>query len=202
MVQSNQLPRRGPFLPLPWTTSITRSASGWFLVHLSLGISVLHFMLWGFGMSTAWMVRTLTQSWPAGLIDRIVCDHSATICFTPLVMEHLNTLLFGPFLYFLGSAWKGIHNHSTKWSLFAGFLRFLIALDSPYHAIYTAVASVFVLPFAFIRRWSLKQRFELLWSMTTLLITLILGAIFLLVLYQGFSIKSATGADKIGLLKK
>ena len=119
----------------------------------------------------------------------------------PLVMEHLSTSLFWTVPLFLGSAWRGIHTTPQKWSL-AGVSVILIALDSPYHAIYTAVASIFVLPFAFIRRWSPRQRFELLWSMTTLLITLVLGAILFCWSYTKASpSKALTGADKIGLLK-
>ena len=193
-------PAGAMFLPLPWTTSILLAPLGMiFGPFVAWNLSVA-FMLWGFGMSTAWMVRTLTQSWPAGLLigSFVITQPLLLHAIGDGTLEHI-ALWTVPL--FLGSAWRGIHNHSTKWSLFAGIFAVLIALDSPYHAIYTAVASIFVLPFAFVRRWSPKQRFELLWSMTTLLITLLLGAILLLVLYQGFSIKSATGADKIGLLK-
>ena len=115
-------------------------------------------------------------------------------------MGHLSILLLDSSFIF-GKRVKGIHNHSTKWSLFAGIFADSHRLGFSVSRNLYGSCFYFCLPFAFIRRWSPKQRFELLWSMTTLLITLVLGAILLLVLYQGFSIKSATGADKIGLLK-
>jgi hypothetical protein len=188
------------FLPLPWTTSIILAPLGILFgpfVAWNLGIAV---MLWAFGMSTAWMVRTLTQSWAAGLLigSFVISQPLLLHAIGDGTLEHI-ALWTVPL--FLGSAWKGIQNHSAKWSLFAGCIALLLALDSPYHAIYTAVSSMFILPFAFFRRWSPTQRIELAWSLATLIITAVIGALILLILYQSFPIKSATGADKIGLLK-
>ena len=188
------------FLPLPWTTSIILAPLGMVFgpfIAWNLGIA---FMLWAFGMSTAWLIRTLTDSWAVGLLlgSFVISQPLLLHAIGDGTLEHI-ALWTMPL--FLGSAWKGFHNHSPKWALAAGIFAFLLALDSPYHAIYTAVAGLFILPFSLMRRWSLSQRTDLFWSASTLGATLFAGGIILFLIYQGFPIKSATGSDKIALLK-
>ncbi|MEC7984792.1 MAG: hypothetical protein VX278_06495, partial [Myxococcota bacterium] len=188
------------FLTLPWTTGIFMAPLGaLFGPFVAWNLSIA-FMLWALGMSSAWMIKTLTKSWAAGLML------GSFITAQPLLLHSVGDgtaehIALWTMPIFLGSAWKAIHEHSPKWALLAGVVAFFLAMDSPYHAIYSAVSAVFVLPWAFIRRWSPNQRIELFWSLGTLIVVSLLGALILFVLYQAFPIKMASGADKVALLK-
>ena len=139
-------------LTLPWTTSVLLSPLGFFfgpVVAWNLSIAMI---LLAIGVSTAWLVRQLTDSWSIG------CAMGGLVMTQPMLLhaisdgtpEHLS--LWGvPLL--LGMTWKAFTEISPKWGVGAGLMAVLVALDSPYHAIYAALTGLIVLPWSFIRRW-------------------------------------------------
>ena len=187
------------FLPLPWISGLLLAPLGSIfgpIIGWNLSIAIL---LWALGMSTAWMVRTLTGSWASGLLlgSFMVVQPMILYAIGDGTPEHI-ALWTMPL--FLGAAWKAFQNHSPKWALIAGIAAIVLALDSPYHAVYTAFAAVFVLPFSFFRRWSPAQRIELIWSVSTLICTCVVGAILIIAIYQSFSIKPETQEEQISNL--
>lgn len=96
---------------------------------------------------TAWLTRLLTDSWVVGVLAGAMLLaqpmlHHALADGTP---EHL-ALWAIPL--FIGSAWMALHEQSPRWGISAGLMSIVVALDSPYHAIYALVLGVIVLPFA------------------------------------------------------
>jgi len=96
---------------------------------------------------TAWLTRLLTDSWLVGVFSGAILLaqpmlHHALADGTP---EHL-ALWAIPL--FIGSAWMALHEQSPRWGVAAGLLSIVVALDSPYHAIYALLLGTVVLPFA------------------------------------------------------
>ena len=73
-------------------------------------------------------------------------------------------------------------------------------MDSPYHAIYSAIAGIAIAPWALIRRWSPTQRIELVWTIGSMITVALFGAIVIVLLYQGFS--TGASSEKVGLLQQ
>ena len=105
--------------------------------------------------------------------------------------EHLS--LWGvPLL--LGMTWKAFTEISPKWGVGAGLMAVLVALDSPYHAIYAALTGLIVLPWSFIRRWKIEERLDFVWTIGSLLTICVAGAAMMAALYSFFPLgESSTG---------
>jgi len=161
-------------------------------------------MLWAAGMATALLVRVAARSWAAGaaaagaLIGQPMLLH-AIGDGTP---EHV--ALWGIPL-FLALASVALSARSIPLAALAGLAAFIVALDSPYHAVYTAVIAVFVLPVA-LRPWALRgggrsERSALGFTVLVLLATAGLGAALLGALYAGFSLEETSSTESLRLLR-
>ena len=187
-------------LTLPWTTSVLLSPLGFFfgpVVAWNLSIASI---LLAIGVSMAWLVRTLTNSWAIG------CALGGLVMTQPMLLhaisdgtpEHLS--LWGvPLL--LGMTWKAFKEVSPKWGVGAGFMAILVALDSPYHAIYASLTGLIVLPWSFIRRWKIEERLDFVWTMGSLIILCLSGAIFLAALYSFFPLGESSTEEYLSLWK-
>ena len=96
---------------------------------------------------TAWLTRLLTDSWSMGVFAGAVLLaqpmlHHALADGTP---EHV-ALWAIPI--FIGAAWMALHEQSPRWGVSAGVMSIVVALDSPYHAIYALLLGTVVLPSA------------------------------------------------------
>ena len=193
-------PAGATLLTLPWITSLLMTPLGSLFGPIVAWNLSIAFMLWAFGFSTAWLIQKMTDSWAAGIL------FGGLMTTQPMLMhaigdgtpEHLS--LWGmPF--FLGALWTALSRGSTKWAIIAGLTAFMVAMDSPYHAIYSAIAGVAIAPWALLRRWSPTQRTEISWTISAFLTVSAIGALLVLLLYQGFSIKTNVDAEKLSLLK-
>ena len=132
---------------------------------------------------TAWLVRLLTDSWQVGVFGGAMVLaqpmlHHALADGTP---EHL-ALWAIPL--FIGSAWMALHEQSPRWGISAGLLSIVVALDSPYHAIYALLLGLVVLPFA-LRSVKGRER-DLGRALTAMSAAACLGIGVVWTLYSGF----------------
>ncbi len=187
-------------LTLPWTTSVLLSPLGFFfgpVVAWNLSVAMI---LLAIGVSTAWLVRQLTNSWSIG------CAMGGLVMTQPMLLhaisdgtpEHLS--LWGvPLL--LGMTWKAFTQISPKWGVGAGLMAVLVALDSPYHAIYAALTGLIVLPWSLIRRWRIEERLDFVWTMGSLLTICIAGAAMMGALYSLFPLGESSTEEYLSLWK-
>ena len=187
-------------LTLPWTTSVLLSPLGFFfgpVIAWNLSVAMI---LLAIGVSTAWLVKQLTRSWSIG------CAMGGLVMTQPMLMhaisdgtpEHLS--LWGvPLL--LGMTWKAFTEISPKWGVGAGLMAVLVALDSPYHAIYAALTGLIVLPWSLIRRWRIEERLDFVWTMGSLLTICIAGAAMMAALYSFFPLGEASTEEYLSLWK-
>ena len=187
-------------LTLPWTTGVLLSPLGFVfgpIVAWNLSIACI---LLALGLSTAWLLKQLTNSWSIG------CAIGGLVMTQPMLLhaisdgtpEHLS--LWGvPLL--LGTTWKACKEVSPKWGLFAGLSAVLVALDSPYHAIYATLTGLIILPWAFIRRWKIEERLDAIWTLGAVLGICVLGGGLLLSVYSLFPLGESATEDYISLWK-
>jgi hypothetical protein len=187
-------------LTLPWTTGILLAPLGFLFGPIIAWNLSVAFMLLGFGMSTAWLAKQLTSSWAIG------CIAGGLVMTQPMLLhamsdgtpEHIS--LWGvPLL--LGSMWKTLRHSSPRWGVISGLLAILVALDSPYHAIYSALAGFLVLPWTLIRRWNIEERLDFIWAIGSVISLCILGAIFVAALYSLFPLGESSLEEYLSLWK-
>ena len=187
-------------LTLPWTTGILLSPLGFFfgpVVAWNLGLALI---LLSLGVSTAWLMRQMTGKWSIG------CAVAGLVMTQPMLLhaiadgtpEHLS--MWGvPLL--LGAAWKAFRISSPRWGLLAGLFALLVALDSPYHAIYATLTGCIVLPWAFIRKWNIEERLDFIWTIGSMAVLCILGAIFVVSIYSFFPLGESSTQEYLSLWK-
>ena len=187
-------------LTLPWTTGILLSPIGFLfgpVVAWNIGLALI---LLSLGLSTAWLLRQLTGKWSIG------CAAAGLVMTQPMLLhsiadgtpEHLS--MWGvPLL--LGASWKAFRISSPRWGLLAGLFALLVALDSPYHAIYASLTGIIVLPWAFLRKWNIEERLDFIWTIGSLLALCLLGAIFVISVYSLFPLGESSTQEYIDLWK-
>ena len=138
-------------LALPWASGLAAiplgavfgSIAGWNLTVAAL--------LWGAGMATAWLVRELTGRWAIGGAA------GAVLMTQPMLLHAVgdgtaeHVAVWG-IAAFLAASLHALRTGCRICALGAGALAAVVTLDSPYHAVYAAVLSAFVLPWALVRR--------------------------------------------------
>jgi hypothetical protein len=138
-------------LVLPWVSSVLLSPLGGIFGPITgWNLSILT-MVWALGMSLAWLVQVTTKSWAAGAVA------GAAMISQPMLFhaigdgtpEHVSLWTIPIFLV---AAWKALSEDVPAWGVAAGLAATLVALDSPYNAIYAFLIGIMVLPFAMIRR--------------------------------------------------
>ena len=77
----------------------------------------------------------------------------------------------------------------------------VVALDSPYHAVYTAVAGIIVLPWAIRRPDSPARWTQLVWTLGTMVVFVGLSGLAIGMLYTSFPISEQVGYDQTSLLQ-
>jgi hypothetical protein len=185
-------------LVLPWTSGVLLAPLGLLfgpVAGYNLGMAVI---LWAGAMATAWLVRTTSGSWAAGaalgagMISQPMLLHSVADG-TP---EHV--ALWG-IPAFLAATHEAIRRKNPTWGLVAGVLAFAVAMDSPYHAIYTAVIGALVLPVALWRHWEPSRRSDLLMTLGALLLAAGIGAGAMIGLFRNFPLEETVGLDRDAL---
>jgi len=130
---------------LPWASGLLAAPlvalfgpmAGW---NLSVAL-----MLWGAGMAVAWLVRSLTGSWAAGGAA------GAGLLTQPMLLHAVgdgtaeHVAIWG-IAAFLAAAVQALRTGRLRWGLAAGALAAVVALDSPYHAIYAGLLALACLP--------------------------------------------------------
>jgi hypothetical protein len=106
-------------------------------------------VLWGTAMGVAWLTKCLTECWLPGLLagSIVIAQPMLHHGLADGTIEHV--ALWGVPL-FLGAAILALQEQSVRWGLAAGGLSILVAIDSPYNAVYALVIGAIVLP------WQLK----------------------------------------------
>ena len=187
-------------LVLPWVTSILLAPIGLLfgpLVGWNLNLAIL---LWAVGMATAALVRVSSGSWGAGAVagTAMVCQPMLLHAIGDGTPEHL-AIWAVPL--FLAAALLALRNAAPNWAMAAGLMAAVVALDSPYHAIYTALAGVIVLPWAIGRPRTPARRTQLLWTLGTLVVFISISGLLIGLLYTSFPISEQVGYDQTSLLQ-
>ncbi|MFT5687160.1 MAG: hypothetical protein ACI8RZ_008117, partial [Myxococcota bacterium] len=185
---------------LPWVTSILLVPVGLLfgpLIGWNLNLAIL---LWAVGMATAALVRVCTDSWTAGAAAgaAMVCQPMLLHAISDGTPEHLAIWAMP---LFLAAALMALRHTAPSWAMLAGLLAAVVALDSPYHAIYTALAGVIVLPWAISRPDTPAQRTQLLWTLGTMVLCIGLSGLAIGMLYTSFPISEQVGYDQTALLQ-
>jgi hypothetical protein len=185
---------------LPWVTSILLVPVGLLmgpLIGWNLNLAIL---LWAVGMATAALVRVCTGSWTAGAVAGagMVCQPMLLHAISDGTPEHLAIWAMP---LFLAAALQALRLAAPSWGILAGLLAAVVALDSPYHAIYTAVAGVFVLPWAIGRPDTPARWTQLLWTLGTMVVCIGLSGLAIGLLYTSFPISEQVGYDQTSLLQ-
>jgi len=109
----------------------------------------LALVIWGTAMGVAWLARILTDCWLPGIIagSAVIAQPMLHHGLADGTVEHV-ALWSLP--VFLGATILALQEQSVRWGLAAGALSILVAVDSPYNAVYALVAGLIVLP------WHLK----------------------------------------------
>jgi len=134
----------------------------------------LALMIWGTGFGVAWLVRRLTDRWLAGLLagSVVIAQPMLHHSLADGTLEHV-ALWSLPL--FLGATIVALQEQSVRWAALAGALSLVVAIDSPYNAVYALVMGLMVLPWH-LRRIRGRER-DLGLTLLVLLGTAIAGAV-------------------------
>lgn len=104
-------------------------------------------LLWSAAAASAWLGRQVSGSWAAGLaVGGVVLAQPMMVhAIYDGTPEHA-ALWALPVT--LGLAWRALGQASPRSGVLAGVLGALLALDSPYYAVFCAVLAAVILPFA------------------------------------------------------
>jgi hypothetical protein len=102
---------------------------------------------------------------------------------------------------FFAVALKALRSSALSWGIGAGLLAAVVALDSPYHAIYTALAGILVLPWAIKRPDTPARWTQFLWTLGTMIVFIGLSGAAIGLLYSSFPISEQVGYDQTSLLQ-
>jgi hypothetical protein len=132
------------------------------IIAWNLGLALV---IWATGMAVAWLGRVLTDAWLPGLLAAAVLlaqpmFHHAIADGT---VEHV-ALWSVPL--FLGAALLTLREQSVRWAFAAGALSVIVAVDSPYNAVYALVIGLAVFPWAL--RWIRGRERDVVVSLVTL----------------------------------
>jgi len=185
-------------LILPWVSCILLIPIGLLFGPLIGWNLVVAILLWSLGMALAWLVRITSGSWQAGIAmgSAMIAQPMLLHAISDGTPEHL-ALWSMPL--FLGLAIVSLQTMNTRWALAAGAMAIVVALDSPYNAIYTALASVFILPWTLGRRWSAARRNQARWTLGTLVIVSAVGAVLIGGLYSFFPASASVDQEQVAL---
>lgn len=148
-------------------------------------------MVWATGMATAWLTRTVSGSWAAGAIA------GAVVASQPMLIHAVSDgtpehVAFWGVPVFLASATRALDSRNPRWGIVTGLAGLLVALDSPYHAIYTAVVATIVLPWALLRTRRDQLR-GLAWTGLAMGAALAVGVLVIGSVYRLFPLESTNG---------
>ena len=198
---------------LPWESTLVNFPTGAHLLVLPLASGILlsplgvldpvlawnidlFILLFGAALGTAWLGRRMTDSWLCGVFAGAFMLgqpmlHHALADGTP---EHL-ALWSLPL--FIGCAWTALHEQSPRWGLAAGLLSIVVALDSPYHAIYALVLGSLILPTA-LRRVKGRER-DLMRALASIMASAAVGVWVIWSLYSPYETSEAEKAASAAL---
>ena len=149
-------------------------------------------LLWGGAAASAGLTQRVTGSWPAGLtvgglmLTQPMLLH-AVYDGTP---EHVALWALPATL---AAAWTALERASPRRGALAGLLGAVLALDSPYYAVFCALVAGIVLPFAARGRPSEADRTGRAWALGAMLGTGALAAAAIGALYATLPVGSGGG---------
>jgi len=181
---------------LPWFSGILAAPFGWLfgpVVGWNLGVAML---LWLAGLSTAWVVWATSRSPLAGFVAGCGMMVQPLLLHAAMegTLEHIAIWGIGVFLVAL---LRLVDTCRWRWGCVAGFSAVIVALDSPYHAVYTAVAGIGVVS------WSLlfaPARHEIRAILRAALPGVVVAAVglgLLAAIYGAFPIDENAGQDPL-----
>ena len=182
-------------LALPWVSAVLLAPLGGLvgpLVGWNLGLAVL---LWAAGFGAAALGREVSGSWAAGAAA------GGVVLAQPMLLHAIGDgtpehLAIWSMPLFLAAAHRALRLQAPRWGIAAGLLAAVIALDSPYHAIYTALIGALALPWAALgglRRP--ERRLALAWTLGCMILVGGLSAGLIGALYQTFELSSSSSSD-------
>ncbi|MFT4974697.1 MAG: hypothetical protein ACI8S6_000580, partial [Myxococcota bacterium] len=177
-------------LILPWVSGqLLAPLGGLFgpIAGYNLGIAVL---LWAAGFCTALLVYETSRSWFAAAIA------GGAMLSQPMLLHAVGDgtpehLAIWSVPLFLAAGHRALVRKTPRWGIIAGLAAGVVALDSPYHAIYALIAAPIVLPWATGRVETPAERTQLLWTLGAGLMVLLACGGLVAAIYSGFSISSS-----------
>lgn len=132
-------------LLLPWVSGLLAAPLVWLFAPVTAYNLFVGLLLWAAGLGTALLARTASGCWSAGAVA------GAAVLAQPMLLwsvsdgtaEHV--AIWG-LPVFLAAALTATQRASPRWGLIAGGMAAVVALDSPYHAVYAALLGICALP--------------------------------------------------------
>lgn len=187
-------------LVLPWFSGLLSAPLGWIVGPVHGFNATIMGLLWAAGMATAVLTRTRTRSWVAGGVA------GAAMPAAPMLLhavadgtpEHVAMWLMP---VFFALATKLSERPSRTLALVTGFAAVMMVLDSPYHGVFAAVLSVFVLTPLLLVPWTPLRRREGPASIAVLVTVLAFGALAIAFLFRAFPTENTSSGETLRLLQ-
>ncbi len=157
-------------------------------------------LLWGTALATATLVRRLSGSWPAGLAA------GGAMLAQPSLLHALGDgtaelLAFWSVPLLLATTHEALRGRGGRWGLAAGLVAVVLALDSPYYAVFATTLGLIVLPWSLaagLRRRDWRALFR---SLLPLLAVAGCGALLLAWLSRSFPLDESVVSDGLSSLR-
>jgi hypothetical protein len=187
-------------LILPWVSGMLATPIGLVFGPVAGFNLAVAGLLWAAAMSSAVLGWVRTDSWVAGgLFGMAVSSAPMTlhaVCDgTP---EHIAIWLVP---LFLAAATRLLRHPSPALGALTATLAVLVVLDSPYHGVYTFVLGLFVLPAELLGKWSKQRRASAPKSFGLAVAIVVVGALFIGLLFRNFPIESPSEAETLRQLR-
>lgn len=107
-------------------------------------------MIWATGFATAWLCRIVSGSWVAATLA------GAAVASQPMLLHAMGDgtpehVAFWSVPVVLGLTAAALQRRSWRWALLAGTAAMIVALDSPYQAVYSGVIGLIAMPWLALR---------------------------------------------------
>ena len=155
-------------LTLPWTTSVLLSPLGFFFGPVDRMEPQRRYDSSGYWCEYRLVGSSVDRILVYWLCDGRTGDDSANAASRHCRWNTRTSIVVGG-TPSVGNDVESLQRDISEMGVGAGLMAVLVALDSPYHAIYAALTGLIVLPWSFIRRWKIEERLDFVWTMGSLL---------------------------------
>ncbi len=192
------LPAGALGLILPFFSGLLIAPLGGLLGPVGAYNALIAALLWAAAMASAWLGRAVAGTWSAGLVVGGVMLAQPMLIHAVYDGTPEHAALWA-LPATLAAAWLALNGPSPRWGLMAGALGAILALDSPYYAVFCAVIAVVVLPFSRTAATGSGARTDQAWTLAAMVGTAALLGLGLLALYAALPTGSGGGLESADL---